>query len=126
MSDDGSSRRTFLKGVAAGGVGVTLTGGAYTQRDRLLGGVDGTNSLSGPDHVMRLVPDDQVTDRATGGVWAEGGSWKESVPGENAHVLIPEGTTVTLASELDAAHKTVRVDGRLRVDPTAASRLLVD
>lgn len=126
MSEDGSSRRTFLKGAAAGGLGVTVVGGAYTQRDWLLGGSDGANSLSGPDHVTRLVPDDQVTHRATGGVWAESGSWRDAVPGDDAHVLIPEGTTVTLANELDAAAKTVRVDGRLRAESTAASRLLVD
>ncbi|MDS0282143.1 G8 domain-containing protein [Haloarcula onubensis] len=126
MSEDGSSRRTFLQGAAAGGIGVTLAGGAYTQREWLLGGSDGANSLSGPDHVTRLVTDDQVTDRATGGAWADSGSWEGAVPGDGAHVLIPEGTTVTLASELDAAHGTVRVDGRLRVDPTAATRLLVD
>ncbi|MBX0287667.1 G8 domain-containing protein [Halomicroarcula sp. F28] len=126
MSEDGSSRRTFLKGAATGGVGVTLAGGAYTQRARLFGGGDGTNSLSGPDHITRLVPDGQVTDRATGGVWADSGSWRDAVPGDGAHVLIPEGRAVTLASELDATYRTVRVDGRLRVDPTAASRLLVD
>ncbi|MDS0259899.1 twin-arginine translocation signal domain-containing protein [Haloarcula sp. S1CR25-12] len=124
MSEKGSSRRTFLKGAAAGGVGVTLAGGAYTQRERLLGA--GANSLSDHDHIARLVSDDQVTHRATGGNWAEGGSWNASVPGDGARVLIPEGTTVTLAGELDAALKTVRVDGRLRVDPSAPTRLLVD
>ena len=125
MSEDGSSRRTFLKGAATGGVGVTLAGGAYTQRDWLLG-AGSASTLPGPDHVTRLVPDGQVTDRATGGTWAEAGSWKGEVPGDGAHVLIPEGTTVTLASELDTAHETVRIDGRLRVDSTTASRLLVD
>jgi hypothetical protein len=124
MADDGSSRRAFLKGAAAGGVGLALAGGAYTQRDRLFS-VGGPTEM-GPDYVLGLVPEGQVTHRAAGGEWTVSGNWDEGIPDDGAHVLVPAETTVTLASELDAAVRTIRVDGTLRVDPTAVTRLLVD
>ena len=124
MVEEGSSRRTFLQGVAAGGLGLGLAAGAYTQRDRLFD--IASPPEMGPDYVLGLVPDGQVTHRATDGEWATRGSWNDGVPDDGAHVLVPEGTTLTLASERDAALRTLRVDGRLRVDPTTATRLRVD
>jgi hypothetical protein len=131
-----ASRRAFLAGVGVGAGGVGLA----TNRDRLAGLVGGeagtaTHRADGhgagghgsdADAVRALVPDDAVTHRATGGDWTAAASWDGDRPGDEARVLIPAETTVTLDDTVDAAVHTVRVDGTLRVDPAATTRLAVD
>jgi hypothetical protein len=130
-----TSRRAFLVGVGvgAGGVGLatnrdTLAGllesGAGTATDHA--GGHGTDGHTDADAIRALVPDEAVTHRATGGDWTDATTWTEDRPADGARVLIPAETTVTLDDTLDAAVHTVRVDGTLRVDPAATTRLAVD
>lgn len=61
------------------------------------------------------------------GFWCNPETWhNRSVPGEGARVVIPAGFTVTYDIVSDVALHTVRVDGTLRFDPGADSRLVLD
>jgi len=80
------------------------------------------------DHsaALGLVPTDRVTHTATAsGNWDDPGTWDAGVPGTDARVHIPAGTTVTLAGETARLH-WLRVDGTYRVDPTTDSHLRVE
>jgi len=123
-TDDGASttiepsrRRmlsTLLGASALAGVGLD----AGTGRAR---GAPGDHSAA-----LGLVPTDRVTHTATAsGNWDGPGTWDAGVPGTDARVYIPAGTTVTLAGETARLH-WLRVDGTYRVDPTTDSHLRVE
>ena len=92
-SDDGSSRRAFLQGAAAGGVGVTLAAGAYTQRDWLLGGSDAATSLA-----------EASTDWAAGDELLVAGLDPDENQDEAVTVAGVSGSTVDLEGSLTHDH----------------------
>ncbi|MFC7204985.1 G8 domain-containing protein [Haloferax namakaokahaiae] len=117
-----STRRAFLAGL---GVGAAGTAGALSGVPDIPMLADDSGH-SDAHHVRELVADSKVTHRATGGPWRDPASWDDEVPGDDARVQIPADVTVTLDNEAAARLRTVRVDGTLRADPTAATQLLLD
>lgn len=119
-------RRTLLKGLALGAVGTAGAGAAWPHVKSRLGD-EGGDRPSDHQAVENLVPREDVTHVASGGPWAEPGSWEEAeIPSSGARVHVPSGTTVTIGHEDDARLHTVRVDGTLRTDPETSTRLHVD
>lgn len=56
-----------------------------------------------------------ATATASGGNWSSPGTWQGgSVPGANARVLIPAGSTVTVDGLITTEYKSVRIDGELK------------
>ena len=78
--------------------------------------------------LLNLVPHTQVTHTvAADGSWSDTATWStQELPGEGAHVLVPHGMTLTIASEIDARIATIRVDGVLRFATDVDTRLAVD
>ena len=74
-----------------------------------------------------LITDAQVTHRAVNsGKWFDASTWDVGVPGVNAIVLVPTGTTVTFAGVVGGTVQAVRVDGLLRFLPCQSSTLVLD
>lgn len=119
-TEGGTSRRALLAALGAGGVGATVAG-SY------LGPLQAHGSDQGNDSPLGLVPDRLVTHRAVrDGNWANPAVWAGGVPGDEAYVRIDPDVTVTVASDLPARLKAVRVDGTLGFDPTVDTHLRVD
>lgn len=80
------------------------------------------------DASMDLVPRSEATHVAVaGGDWFDPGTWYNGViPDAGAKVLIPEGIEVTYSGVSDVSLFTVRVDGALRFDTQADSRIVFD
>lgn len=115
-------RRSVLR--AAGAVSGAALLGAAALLDPGDGG-DGTDRLSDREAAMALVDDDRLTHRAVAdGTWTDESTWDgESIPGADARVHVPAGTSVELAAELDAGLDRLRIDGDLRIDPSVDTRL---
>jgi hypothetical protein len=114
-----TNRRTLLATVAAGATGGLVSGS---------GVASGGSSRSGDESALDLVPESDVTHRAVqSGAWNEPSVWEDgAVPTADAHVLVEEDVTVTVASEETTRLRTIRVDGTLSFDPTVDTRLPVD
>ncbi|MEM6689699.1 MAG: G8 domain-containing protein [Planctomycetota bacterium] len=86
------------------------------------------NSHVGHSAAMNLVSLDQATHVAeSSGVWTDPRTWKDQViPVEGAHVVIPEGISVTVDSVLSPSFKTVRIDGVLEFATDRDTELKVD
>ena len=118
-------RRRTLLGLLGGGLagGVVSNPGVASEVLRL------ARTVGRPDPTpLDLVPPGDATHVAVAdGRWATPATWRGGeVPGDDARVHVPADRRVRLASELDARLHWVRVDGRLSVDPTTDTRLLVD
>ncbi|SEQ45974.1 G8 domain-containing protein [Natrinema salaciae] len=120
--DGATERRTLLKGIGLGAVGTGTLGAGLRYRGRLLGAAESAETAS----VAELVPESEVTHRATGGRWTAASAWEDDVPDDGADVQIPAETTVTVDHESDARLRTIRIDGTLRFDPTADTHLAAD
>ncbi len=84
--------------------------------------------MDGMMALQNLVAPERVTHRAVAsGRWSDPTVWAGGVvPSNGARVHIPAGVAVVVASELEPAFKTVRVDGLLRFSPVVNTRLKVD
>ena len=78
--------------------------------------------------LMNLVPKSQVTHTATkNGSWFDPNVWQGgNVPGDDAHVIIPEGVQLRYDQESDARLKTVRLDGTLNFVSNQDTKMVVD
>lgn len=83
-------------------------------------------AMAGP--AMALVPLESATHRAVrSGDWTDPQTWEGgAVPGEGAHVVVPEGLRVTVDEGLAPALKTLRVDGALAFATDRNTELKVD
>ncbi len=75
-----------------------------------------------------ILPDDQFTQTAiTSGNWFDQGTWDDNtVPGSDARVSVPAGIQVSYAGVSDTRLHSIQVDGNLRFDPQADSRMILD
>lgn len=115
---DGFARRSFLKAVSAGTVGL------------IAGGSTGIVAAEGDSPVLDLVGGGSAIERPThtaieSGRWDDPAIWDDGVPGADARVTVPSGVTVTLGTETARLH-WLRVDGTYRVDTATDSHLRVD
>ena len=90
----------------------------------------GGHDTRGHINHCEMVPDFAAPELAThtavaSGRWSESSTWGGDTPGFNAVVLIPEGITVTLESELDTDLDRVRIDGTLAFSQQHNTRLQV-
>ncbi|MEM9147009.1 MAG: G8 domain-containing protein, partial [Pseudomonadota bacterium] len=87
-----------------------------------------TMNHSAPMPSLALVPVEQATHVVVAsGNWSDPATWSEGqVPGEGAHVLIPEGLSVTVDAVLMPEIKTIRADGVLDFATDVNTELRVD
>ncbi|MDZ4781847.1 MAG: G8 domain-containing protein [Planctomycetia bacterium] len=79
------------------------------------------------DAVMHLVDVHEATHFAVqNGDWSDPATWGGDVPNEGARVVIGEELTVTIDGYINAAMRTIRVDGTLRFATDVTTRLRVD
>lgn len=78
--------------------------------------------------MLSLVPTGLATHKAVGtGVWSNPAVWESGVvPGEDAMVWIPSGTSVTVDGVYRSSMEWVRADGMLRFEPNADTGLRVE
>lgn len=60
------------------------------------------------------------------GNWSEPATWGGAMPIDGSNVFIPEGVTVTVASEVPVRHNTVRIDGTLDFARDRVTELQLD
>ncbi len=76
---------------------------------------------------MNLVPKSMVTDSVVqSGNWSDPATWGGSLPGNNARILIGAGHTVTVDGVLPTRHTTIRLEGKLRFNPSVTTELKVE
>ncbi|MEO1497007.1 MAG: cadherin-like domain-containing protein [Planctomycetota bacterium] len=78
--------------------------------------------------VLNLVTDAQATHRvAQSGAWSDPTVWENGqLPGAGARIVIPDGLSVTVDSQLAPEFETLRIDGTLRFATDVNTRLKVD
>ncbi|MCG8372706.1 MAG: G8 domain-containing protein, partial [Balneolales bacterium] len=80
-------------------------------------------------NVLDLVPVNEATHTATSsGDWETAATWGETFPGENAKIVIPNGITVTINSQLASEFEWIRISngGKLTFNPSQTTLLKVE
>ena len=80
-------------------------------------------------NVFDLVPVNEATHTAaTSGDWEEAATWGGSLPGENAKIVIPNGITVTINSQLASEFEWILISngGKLAFNPSQTTLLKVE
>lgn len=89
-----------------------------------------SNTVMRKEHfsMLDLVDYRDVTHTAVAsGNWSNPKIWQDgNIPSDNANVLIPHGTEVTVDGVVTQRPRTVRVDGTLQFAPTVDTELVVD
>ena len=136
VSSDSSSRGRGNNGGAAAednycsAAGADPVPGNYPLPELEEGAPEDHTGIMQQEHMaaLALVDYSQTTHAAVqDGGWCDPDTWhNKQVPGDDAHVVIPEGRLVTYGVISDARLKTLRIDGELRFSTSDSTQLIVD
>lgn len=105
-------------------------GGTYTVPDLKEAAPPNHSGMMMKEHMaaLALVPYSQATHVAVReGAWCDPDTWhNREIPGDDAHVVIPEGQSVTYGVISPARISTLRIDGELSFSHRKSTLLIVD